>query len=388
MTTEGPSATIALLMISNFGTADGGRETWAHNFIPRLLARWPGARLDLIGLHRAGEPDNRPRLLAIEPGRLGVTFLHSDRKRYPVLSMLREAPGKLSRARHAVPDLVIGVGSAVELLVIQASPALRGSRRIVWLRTILVDEKARRLPKWAAGLLRRIEVPLLKTADLLVANGEDTAAYYRQRGLEVTVIANGVDLDRWRSEAVAVGRPLRVAFIGRLTAEKGAGDFLELARRAGSGGDYAFHMVGDGPFADEARAAQKSCRVQLHGAVPNDELARRLPGFDVCVALTYKSAAGGGGGVSNALLEQMAAGRVILAWDNAIFRQLLDEKNAYLVPQGDVAAMAGALKAMLANPDQARAKAAAAQKTAELYSFDSHIEKFVAAAEPLLARGT
>src|SRR5690349_14839162 len=120
--THGPRARIALLMISNFGVADGGRETWAYNFIPRLLERWPEVALDVIGLHRAGQQDNAAQVQALLRDRGSVTFLQSRRRRFPILSMLRQSPRSLSRARLAAPDLVIGVGSAIEALVIMLSP--------------------------------------------------------------------------------------------------------------------------------------------------------------------------------------------------------------------------------------------------------------------------
>ena len=49
---------VALVMLSNFGPADGGRETWAYNFIPRLIARHKHLRLSIFGLRIEGEPDN------------------------------------------------------------------------------------------------------------------------------------------------------------------------------------------------------------------------------------------------------------------------------------------------------------------------------------------
>lgn len=380
MTGGGPSGRITMLMISNFGPADGGRETWAYSFIPRLLERWPGVGLDIVGLNRAGEPDNSERLTRIAPDRIRASFIRSARKRYPTLTVLAKATGLRGRA-----DLVIGVGSVVELIVILLSPGLRKARRILWLRTIWVDEKSARLPKRLHALLRRLEVAILRRADLLIANGEDTAAYYRARGLPVTAIANGVDVDRWRCAPPTIAKPLKVAFIGRLAAEKGMREFVALVGEV-SGTEFEFHIIGDGPFADDARALEQAELAHVHGPVRNEHLPVMLRGFDACVALTRKSADGGGGGVSNALLEQMAAGRIILAWDNEIFRQLLDDTNAYLVPQGDVAAMEQALRSIVANPDEARAKALKAQETAKGYSFEAHIEKFVAAAEPLLNR--
>ena len=160
---------IALMMISNFGPADGGRETWAYNFIPRLLDLWPEAQLDIVGLRREGQPDNSALLKKLTGPRGSITFVESKRRRFP------------------------------EQLVTLLSPSLRQAKRVVWLRTILTHERAHQLPKWLAGIVAATETLLLRSADLLIANGEDTAAYYRRRGLDVAVIPNGVDVARWHA---------------------------------------------------------------------------------------------------------------------------------------------------------------------------------------------
>ena len=363
-------------MISNFGVADGGRETWAYNFIPRLLKRWPGITLDIIGLHRAGQPDNAGRVRDLLEGRGTVTFLQSRRNRFPVLSILRQAPS----VKLAAPDLVVGVGSAIEALVISLSPAFRRARRIIWLRTILTHERATQVPGWLGRAVRTLETRLLRSADALIANGEDTAAYYRAQGLTVRVIANGVDVDRWKAEPPTLDRPVKVAFVGRLIREKGVAEFLTVAERT-HGRDFEFHVIGEGPLSPDVQQAQRGTQLIAHGAKPNSELPALISSMGVCVFLGFE---GGGGGVSNALLEQMASGRVILAWRNQIYGQLLDEGNAYLVPQGDVDGIERVLRDILDRPEEARLRAAAAQETARRYSFDAHLDKLVALAQPLL----
>jgi glycosyltransferase involved in cell wall biosynthesis len=362
---------IALVMISNFGPGDGGRETWAYNFIPRLLECWPEAKLDVVGLRREGQPDNTALVEKLIGSRGSVTFVESRRKRFPVLSMLSAARGLLPAS---APDLVISVGSAMEQLVTLLSLSLRQAKRILWLRTILTHERAHQLPKWMAGIVSKMEALLLRSAHLLIANGEDTAAYYRQRGLDVSVIPNGVDTSRWRASPPKLKRPLRVLFAGRTVAVKGFPEFLEVAQRMG-GPEFEFHVVGD--FAGKG--------VIGHGALPNEQLPSIVGEMDVCVALTRQSAQGGGGGVSNALLEQMASGRVIIAWRNSIFTQVLDDSNAYLVPQGDVDAAAEALRSIASDPDEARRRARQAALDASRYSFDAHMAKFMKAAGSLMS---
>ena len=366
-------------MISNFGVADGGRETWAYSFIPRLLRRWPAIQLDVIGLHRAGQQDNRGRMAGLLGDRGSIKFIESARKRFPVLSMLRQVPWRLATSRHPKPDLVIAVGSVIELVVILASPSLRRARRIVWLRTVLMQERSQQLgPLGRVG--HALERRLLRSADLLIANGEDTARYYRDYGLEVHVIPNGVDLGRWRSAPPKLERPVRVVLIGRLIRHKGLAEFLALAKRM-HGHGFEFHVVGEGPYESEVKDGQRKGWLVYHGVMPNEELPALIATMDVCACLALE---GAGGGVSNALLEQMASGRIILAWNNAIYRQLLDETNAWLVTQSDVDEAEKALRDIAERPDEARRRAAAAQDTASGFSFDSHVARFAALAEPLL----
>jgi glycosyltransferase involved in cell wall biosynthesis len=80
----------------------------------------------------------------------------------------------------------------------------------------------------------------------------------------------------------------------------------------------------------------------------------------------------------------MASGRVILAWRPEIYQQLLDDTNAWLIQQGDVDGLEQALREILAQPDEARRRAAAGQKTAERFSYNIHLDKFIMVAEPML----
>ena len=378
-----PVHTLDLLMISNFGAADGGRETWAYNFIPRLLRRWPDLRLRVLGLRRDGEPDNRDNLLALGPadGRFEVSFVPSSRRRFVALSMFDAARKKHGRGRDAPPQLVLAVGSAVELVAVLIAPAYRNVVKFVWLRNIMWDEKGHQIPGWLQRFARAAEIRLLRRADAIIANGEDTAAYYQRSGLAVTVIANAIDFDKWFHPVEPPREALKIAFIGRLNTQKGAPEFLELASRLRGDPRFEFHAIGAGPFSERFEEAARSGDLTYHGPLRNSELPARLAEYDVCVALTIHSDRHGGAGLSNALLEQMAAGRVIVAWDNVIFRQLLSDENAFLVPQSDVDALDSALRRIAAEPQLAALRARAGQDIARRHSIEDHVDKFVTLAK-------
>ena len=377
-------------MLSNFGRADGGRETWAYNFVPRLLERYPSLRLSIYGFHIDGQPDNSAMALMLGQSlgdRLSIRFVRAKAGAIPnQIAFLR----RLRTIAAGQPAFVLAVGSWVELLAVLLTPRFQSSGKLVWLRSIFADEKAHRYPAFMRPMLQRMELAVLKRADVVIANGEDTADHYRRRGLTVKVIPNGVDVDRWRIEPVRLGEQVDVAYVGRLAPVKGIEDFVEVAREARHRGLgwLRFHVIGEGPSLASVEQAAAEGLLHYHGAVPNEQMPQLLSQMQACVALTYVRSGdekfSGGAGVSNALLEQMAAGRIIVAWDNAAFRQVLDERSAFLVRQGDRHALMAALTHIRANPHAAEARAAEAAEVAENYGFDRHLELFADAAAPWL----
>jgi glycosyltransferase involved in cell wall biosynthesis len=375
------------VILSNLTPGAGGRETWCYSFLPTLLAAEPQMELRVYGLRTDDQPDTRPELLAAmapeDRPRLRPLFFRTSRGRAPLFfAMARHLRRHMASAAVAPPRYVVAAGSIFEHLMVLASAKLRRSFRIVWLRCIFFDEKSDKLPAPLLAIARRVEGWLLARSDLLIANGDDIADYYRGRfGLHVHVIRNGIDAKRWRAPPPALDGPVTIAFVGRLTLEKGIGAFLDLARRlrgAGEAARFAFHVVGaEGPYEGEVRAAAAEGLLTYHGAVPNSALPGLLASFDVCVALTRVARDKGGGGTSNAMLEQMASGRVMLAWDNAIFRQVLDDRTAFMVEQDDVEGLAAALREIAAAPEAARTRASAAQAAATGHSLEAQLGKFL-----------
>ena len=172
---------LAIVMISNFGRADGGRETWAYQFLPRLLARNPGLSADLFALRVDGQADNSPELesavAAEDRMRLRQRFFRAARN--PIPNSLKMIAAMFRHDWFAAGrdySLALGVGSFIELVSMLAAPGLRGVPKGVWLRTIYVDEKSDRIPRLLRPLMRLIETTVLRRADLIIANGDDTAA--------------------------------------------------------------------------------------------------------------------------------------------------------------------------------------------------------------------
>ncbi|MCF6109016.1 glycosyltransferase [Mesorhizobium muleiense] len=384
---------IDLIMLSSFDRAGGGRETWAYNFLPLLLQEREGVQLNIYGLRNHNEADHSSEFCSYfsnhSRARVSINIFRAVKSRLPRVflmagSLLRSPPRPDDKADHV--RISLGVGSVIELTMSLVFRRFRKQRRVLWLRGIYLHEKAARIPSVLTRLAQRIELMILSRADKILANGDDIADYYKALGLNVSVIKNGVDVVKWQMPPPTLKLPIKVAFIGRLSKVKGIEDFflsMESIRTKGESRNFEFHIVGDGEYAGKASALAESGHVKYHGARPNDEIAEFLRSIDVCVALTFSSPTLGGGGTSNALMEQMAAGKIIVAWDNPHFRQLLDSSVAYLVDQGRSDQLADALLQILHERDAALVKAAAGVEVIRDYSLQSQVDRFT---ETILAK--
>ncbi|MEQ1537462.1 MAG: glycosyltransferase family 4 protein [Sphingorhabdus sp.] len=368
------------------GRSDGGLETWAYQFLPALLRQYPGARLRFIGARPVDHADATAALLneaGSNADRMGIHFFTIYPEKIPqIVSMFRQFLAVKASANDPRPDIVITAGTFLELFMVLLSPRTRNAFKVTWLRTIWVDQKTYRIPKWLRPLVRRTEALILKQSDLLLANGDDIAERYGQYGLKVEVIKNAVDLERWRVLPPTLGHPIKVAYIGRLALDKGIADFIKMAQHIKSGphrDQFSFEVFGHIGQENMVREAAERGDISWHGPVENSQLPATLSGLDVCVALTRSDPNSGGGGTSNAMMEQMAAGRIMLAWDNVIFRQWLNEDNAYLAPQGDVSSLAERLIELSTDRDGAKKRAANGPLSVADFGIDAMIERFDAA---------
>ena len=215
--------------------------------------------------------------------------------------------------------------------------------------------------------------------DTVVANADALRREAEADGVRArwAVIPTGVDVERLRggpepaAAKAALGldprRPV-VGTIGRLEERKGHADFLVATRAMlglANGLAPQALIVGDGPL--RARLERQVAdlglgeTVRFTGAVADVRTA--LAAMDVFVLPSRAE------GMSNALLEAMAAGRPVVATAVGGTLEAVDaERTGILVPPGDPAALAGAAVGLLADPARAAAVAgAAARQVAERF---------------------
>jgi glycosyltransferase involved in cell wall biosynthesis len=131
-------------------------------------------------------------------------------------------------------------------------------------------------------------------------------------------------------------------------------------------------LVGDGPIAGELkRAAEDLPSVSFPGWISNRELRGWMRGaLAVCVP-SVQAADGDAEGLPNVVIEAMACGAPVVATHHAgIGEAVEDGRTGILVPSGDAAALAAALRRLANNPAEARGMGQEARRVA-LERFDA-----------------
>jgi glycosyltransferase involved in cell wall biosynthesis len=324
--------------------------------------------------------------LSLEPSRFAVHFgclrkwgelLHEiDARGIPVFDYnLRtfRSPRALSAqfrlARHIRRDGIQIVHTYNFYANVFAIPAAKfaGARVVASIRDMgpYLSPKQRGVQRLICGLADRILVNASAIRDWLVGDGYD--------GSRITVIPNGIDLGRFEHSApsgslhrelgLPVDAPL-VGVIGRVVPLKGIEDFLRAAAVIASRFPAARFLIIGGSFTGRGGASinddsyQKELmrltaqlglqeRVIFTGFRPNVE--RLLPELSVSVLPSLSE------GLSNALLESMAAGVPMVATrvgDTAAVVQ--SGENGLLVPPADPDLLAEAVCRLLDAPKLAR----------------------------------
>lgn len=373
-----------IVMNSTFNSDVGGRETWLYNFLPELLKDTRFEKVTLFGFRMPDQEDFTNKLESLDPQvdgkkRLFPVIFKKERGRLPIAHSMYKCLKAHTQSIGNPPDFVLAVG-VFEMLMVLRIPYFKQAKKVVWLRSIFTHEKAYAIPKLLNRLFLNYELKKLKRMDVVLGNGDDIEEFYGSHGIHVNVIKNGVAMNKWDMPFPNFEDPIHVSYVGRLSQVKGIEDYLSLIEKIKLGpkaDQFVFHIVGDnGPYASQVNDLTQKNFVINHNRIPNDELTAFLGGIDVCVALTYASSEGGGGGTSNAMMEQMAAGRVMLAWKNRIFSQYLDETNAYLAEQYSVEGLEQALYKLLDDRSEALAKSEKGKETIYPYSYALNVSKF------------
>jgi glycosyltransferase involved in cell wall biosynthesis len=222
---------------------------------------------------------------------------------------------------------------------------------------------------WMTPLHRRLGRLCNRFARLTVANSEACRrAVVADEGLapgRVVVLENGVDLERFPPppDPGAADGARRVGVVANLRPVKGLDVFLRAAALVGEcHPDVTFAVAGEGELRPDlerlAAGLGLKDRVTLPGAVA--DVPGFLAGLRVAVLPSHSE------GMSNALLEYMAAGKAVVATAVGGNTGLIEDGvHGLLVPADDPVRLAEAVGRLLSDRDLAARLGQAARRRAE-----------------------
>ena len=181
----------------------------------------------------------------------------------------------------------------------------------------------------------------------------------------VLIQGSGVDLEMFKPAPEAAGEPV-VILPSRLIWEKGIQEFADAARQLREEGIAArFALIGNTHPSNPRAVPEETLRRWADGGIVEwwgrreDMPEVMAQSHIVCLPSKY------GEGVPKVLLEAAAAGRAIVATDTPGCREVVEDGvEGLLVPPGESAALATALRRLIGQPDERKAMGAAGRARA------------------------
>lgn len=206
------------------------------------------------------------------------------------------------------------------------------------------------------------------------------------RAGDVTLLPYGVPVARSLSRHYQA-QPLRLIYAGRMAQfQKRVWDFVPLVEQlTRAGTPFVFDIVGDGNETQGVKAAiERACPsapVMFCGRVPRTSLDGIWPQHDVFIQTSDFE------GTSISMLEAMSHGvvPVVSAARSGVAGVIRDGVNGYVVPVGDMTAMANVLAELAQSPARIAAAGRAAHRTAQEYSLENYCTQFVDVLDRVMA---
>lgn len=232
------------------------------------------------------------------------------------------------------------------------------------------------------GRLYSAAAPLLRPTWKLLARriAVSHAARHSAKGRlgkgNVSIVPNGIDVDRFAKASPALGLPegRKLLFVGRLEPRKG----LPIALRAfeliaGRYPDLRLLVVGDGPERDAVHSLPADVRRRVHmlGNVSDKALPTYHRASDIFIA-----PATGAESFGIVLVEAMAAALPVVGSDIPGYREVArNGKEAVLVKPCDARALADGIAHLLDHPEERARLAANGAKRALDYAWERVVDE-------------
>lgn len=381
---------VIFVLYSEFPSITGGRETWLWNMIVRLFSEY---QITIITLRARKSTDSLYQL----PNEMKLVKIPSLTS-IPILGEIgRRSYGRILNAwlfsvnlffylsipRPKKNEVYIALGSLFEALPLRwLNLTKSGFRYICSVRGKAAEEISHGYP-----LLRdffvHTELRNLKCADMIWANGHDTAEYLMSKGHSSLIMKNGVDVCAFSRPGWYYKRPTfmeeeyqHIVMIATLRDIRGLETAIKAVthlKKEVSGLRLVFVGKG-GQDRWEGLAKDVGVEDMVIFAGERTDIPDIIHFSSIILTFCEERF---GGGFSMALLEAMAAGKPIIAWDNQIYNQvLIHRKNSLLVPEYAPKLLAEAIELLLDDQGFANDIARAARKDVEAFDWSEVVNDF------------
>ncbi|NIR32321.1 MAG: glycosyltransferase family 4 protein [Gammaproteobacteria bacterium] len=212
----------------------------------------------------------------------------------------------------------------------------------------------------------------------------------------VELIYHGLDFSRFPEppgerpprDGTQAEAPVVLLSVGRAVEKKGYEDLLAALAALPAACSWRFVHVGGGPLLprlqERARRLGIAERVRWLGPQPQEEVLRQYRTADLFVLACRITGDGDRDGLPNVLLEAQSQKLPCVSTRLPGIRELVeDERTGLLVPEGDVAALAGALARMVRDPSlRQRLADAGFRRVRTAFALESGIERLAAKLAP------
>lgn len=207
-------------------------------------------------------------------------------------------------------------------------------------------------------------------------------------GGRIALVYHGLDLSRFPPPPMCEARdgsdetrPVRLIAIGRAVEKKGFDDLIDALARLPAHLNWRFTHIGGGERLAALKAQAErlglETRIEWRGSLPQGKVIEALRDADLFVLPSRPGTDGDRDGLPNVIMEAATQALATVSTNFAGVPEFVEDgTTGLLVPPRDVAALADAIAALIADPERrARLGAAACQRLRSGFSFEAGIDR-------------
>lgn len=349
------------IIIASSLESGGGCETWMSYFLPQILNHY-----FTVIVHCIQFKTKKVEIAGVEYSRVSAKS---------ALAFALKCVFSIN-AKIKTNDTCIAVGTFEAALPILFLSLFYNIKKVAWIREKHLITKTRRRP-WLRIVLKIIEWSVIKSFDKIVFNGYDTKTYYEglYKGIlkKSQVIPNAVDYYRYVKLPIpTIKQRLKICYMGRFIKEKGLPFIIAFNDLAKQTRNIEFHVFGHGDPLDESILINKGIPFESFNSENIDNI---LLNHDAVLFGNSSRQGSHASGVSHALLEAMAAGKLIIAADNIIHNQVINTSSGILFKEDNAYDLLYKINSI--NKKEIVEKQKNARKLAANYTIESHISMYL-----------